>query len=234
MYTAEPDATGTAYDEINSLIYLDDVQNAPTAPEGSTLAKMAGFLTSIGEYNPVERMLGKETFMQKMGEVPTLLMGLGLLASPQKAATKLEKTVTLYRGVNKWFPGRMVKEGKFFGRQQVGESVDKKVGEIIKKAQDTIYVTPERETAEFYATYSGGVKRMKTPPDAVVLEFEVPVSYLEKHANISHGTYSAPYEYRVKGGLPKRFFRKKHNVGQAGYERVKKKYYGFQPKDPRK
>ena len=37
MYTAEPDATGTAYDEINSLIYLDDVQNAPTAPEGSTL-----------------------------------------------------------------------------------------------------------------------------------------------------------------------------------------------------
>tara|TARA_Y100000296_G_scaffold10922_1_gene12632 strand:- start:184 stop:591 length:408 start_codon:yes stop_codon:yes gene_type:complete len=133
-------------------------------------------------------------------------MGLGLLASPQKAATKLEKTVTLYRGVNKWFPGRMVKEGKFFGRQQVGESVDKKVGEIIKKAQDAIYVTPDRKIAEFYTGFEGGIERMKTPSGAVVLEFEVPLSYLKKHAT------SQGYEYRVKGGLPKRFFRKKHNV----------------------
>ncbi len=210
MYTAEPDATGTAYDEINSLIYLDDVQNAPTAPEGSTLAKMAGFLTSIGEYNPVERMLGKETFMQKMGEVPTLLMGLGLLASPQKA----EKTMTLYRGVNKWFPGKMVKKGKFKGKKYERRTGDYPTADLSGSTTDVTYVTPRRGIAEHYAGFTRGIHRSKIGSDAVVLEFEVPLSYLKKHGEVTSKSTKTAYEYRIRGGIPKKFFKKVHKIGE--------------------
>ena len=64
-----------------------------TLIEESKLFNILNFLTQISpEYSPLERMMNKETFLQKAGEVPTFLMGLGLLASPQgvrKTATKL-------------------------------------------------------------------------------------------------------------------------------------------------
>ena len=88
-YPAEADVTGVAQDEMNSLIYLDDIKNEPTGT-GSKLLDIAGWLTSMGEYNPIERMLGKETIMQKMGEVPPLMFGMAaMFASPRKTGRKV-------------------------------------------------------------------------------------------------------------------------------------------------
>ena len=57
-YPAEADVTGVAQDEMNSLIYLDDIQGAPNVPEG---AKKPSFLMSMLEmapgYNPIQQMM---------------------------------------------------------------------------------------------------------------------------------------------------------------------------------
>jgi len=155
-------------------------------------------------------MLGKETFMQKMGEVPTLLMGLGLLASPQKA----EKTMTLYRGVNKWFPGKMVKKGKFKGKKYERRTGDYPTADLSGSTTDVTYVTPRRGIAEHYAGFTRGIHRSKIGSDAVVLEFEVPLSYLKKHGEVTSKSTKTAYEYRIRGGIPKKFFKKVHKIGE--------------------
>ena len=84
-YSVDPESTGQRpHDQIDNLI---------DEHEGSSLFNLLSFLTELAPgYSPLERMGEKETFLQKAGEVPTFLMGLGLLASPQgvrKTATKL-------------------------------------------------------------------------------------------------------------------------------------------------
>ena len=84
-YSVDPESTGQKpHDQIDNLI---------DEHEGSSLFNLLSFLTELAPgYSPLERMGEKETFLQKAGEVPTFLMGLGLLASPQgvrKTATKL-------------------------------------------------------------------------------------------------------------------------------------------------
>jgi len=85
-YSVDPESTGQRpHDQIDNLI---------DEHEGSSLFNLLSFLTELAPgYSPLERMGEKETFLQKAGEVPTFLMGLGLLASPggkvRKTATKL-------------------------------------------------------------------------------------------------------------------------------------------------
>ena len=85
-YSVDPESTGQKpHDQIDNLI---------DEHEGSSLFNLLSFLTELAPgYSPLERMGEKETFLQKAGEVPTFLMGLGLLASPggkvRKTATKL-------------------------------------------------------------------------------------------------------------------------------------------------
>ena len=84
-YSVDPESTGQRpHDQIDNLI---------DEHEGSSLFNLLSFLTELAPgYSPLERMGEKETWLQKAGEVPTFLMGLGLLASPQgvrKTATKL-------------------------------------------------------------------------------------------------------------------------------------------------
>ena len=90
MQTAEPDVTGTAYDEMNSLIYLDDMQNAPTAPEGT---KKPSFLMSMLEmapgYNPIQKMMEAETMTERVRQLPTFLIGLGAVAGGGKKPSKI-------------------------------------------------------------------------------------------------------------------------------------------------
>jgi hypothetical protein len=104
-YPAEADVTGVAHDEMNTLIYLDDIRKMrtklgePADEAGSTLLNIAGWLTSMGEYNPIERMSSKETFMQKVGEVPFVMLGAGaLLAGTTK---KVGKKVFYHGGSKK-------------------------------------------------------------------------------------------------------------------------------------
>ena len=85
-YSVDPESTGQRpHDQIDNLI---------SEHEDSSLFNLLSFLTELAPgYSPLERMGEKETWLQKAGEVPTFLMGLGLLASPggkvRKTATKL-------------------------------------------------------------------------------------------------------------------------------------------------
>jgi len=111
MQTAEPDVTGTAYDKMNSLIYLDDIQGAPNIPEG---AKKPSFLMSMLEmapgYNPIQNMMEAETMAERARQLPTFLIGLGAIAgggkgqvNPMAGAKGLSSIKKVKKFVEDWF-----------------------------------------------------------------------------------------------------------------------------------
>ena len=67
-----------------------------------------------------------------------------------------EKIHTMWRGVKKWYPGEMVKEGKFVGG---------------KDFPDQLWITDKKSYAKHISMEEGGV----------LLEFEVPESYMKEY-----------------------------------------------------
>ena len=150
-----------------------------------------------------------------------------------------EEMVTLYRGVDKWFPGKMVKEGKFVGGKssQTGIISGELQGSIeyIKKEQakfskrgvelgeKAIWLTDIKDFARSYSrSWKGfekaferaGIKR------GFLLEFEVPKSYLEKAAVKGEAKFvrmkgwqdlsKYGFQYVLEEGIPKEFLKKVH------------------------
>ena len=113
-----------------------------------------------------------------------------------KAAKKAgEEMVTLYRGVERWFPGKMVKEGKFVGGGGFHWG-DRKFD------SRTIFVSKSKDFAKRYSDESGRV-----------LEFSVPKSYFKKHGEqLVHKSEKLYKEkrYLFEEGLPKEFLKKVH------------------------
>ena len=107
-----------------------------------------------------------------------------------------EKMVTLYRGVDKWHAGKMVKEGKFVGGDEYSPM--------------KIFVTRTKKAAHEYGGYVGKGKRIL--PKGRTLEFEVPKSFFDKHAKIYlKDAADTPHEAILfKKGLPKEFLKKVH------------------------
>ena len=107
-----------------------------------------------------------------------------------------EEMVTLYRGVDKWFKRKMVKEGKFVGGD--------------KYYPMNIWVTRTENAAHEYGGYVGKGKRIL--PEGRTLEFEVPESFFDKHAKIYYkDAADTPHEAILfKKGLPKEFLKKVH------------------------
>ena len=113
-----------------------------------------------------------------------------------KAAKKSgEKMVTLYRGLGEWYPGKMVKKGMFVGKDKI------------------FHATPKKRTAKYYR---GRGIPIGSKGKGVLLEFEVPKKYIEKH-----GKYGPYYDKPTRGGstkkeilfergLPKEFLKKVH------------------------
>ena len=100
-----------------------------------------------------------------------------------------EEMVTMWRGVEKWHKGTMVKRGKFIGG---GDYVD-------PKYKEALWITEHKSMADNIAGVEGGV----------VLEFEVPKSYMEK--NFTSLTRIAKKKTGIfHEGLPKEFLTKVH------------------------
>jgi len=98
-----------------------------------------------------------------------------------------EEMVTLYRGSNKWHKGTMVYEGKFLGG-----------------AQDALYTTTSKKVAKEYKWGS---------PEGILLEFEVPKSYINKHGIMGKigQTATGLSDMAVfEKGIPKQFLKKIH------------------------
>ena len=117
-----------------------------------------------------------------------------------KAAKKAgEEMVTVYRGVPKWFRGKMVKEGKFVGKGWGGALWASSSVDVAKR-----YSTSAERMAPKYKKYVLG-KDVSKP---TILEFEVPKSYIKKHS--SSGLQQGGETFIFKEGLPKDFLIKVH------------------------
>ena len=100
--------------------------------------------------------------------------------------------VTLYRGVDKWHSGKMVKEGKFVGGGDVPDL----------RYKDGLWVSEHKDIAKGIAGVEGGV----------VLEFEVPKSFMTENFTKALGVTEATVKKtgRFDRGLPKEFLKKVH------------------------
>jgi len=150
-----------------------------------------------------------------------------------------EEMVTLYRGVDKWFPGEMVKKGKFVGGRSsqtgiISGELQGSIGHVrreqaifskggVELGEKAIWLTNIEDYARHYSrTWKGfekayeraGIKR------GFMLEFEVPKSYLEKEAAKGvarfvklHGKKDLTehgFQYVFEEGIPKEFLKKVH------------------------
>ena len=117
-----------------------------------------------------------------------------------------EEMVTLYRSIDRWYPGEMVKNRKFVGG---GEKSQRMTREGIK---DYFYTAQRKVDAEAY------VKGQESP---LTLEFEVPKSYVEEFATNPTGRLvgeetvgkllkSGKHHMIFEEGLPKEFLTKVH------------------------
>ena len=173
----------------------------------------------------------------------------GQLVAAKRATKTLkqmgEETVTLYRGYDKWFPGRMVKKGKFTGRQYKKQTGEYATADLSKYTTDHIFVTPDINYAKTYtrktvtkpgmrgSVHTRGSKSGGFADEGVLLEFEVPISWMRTHVaddviykvnSWSYGnqwwgkagwkasTFEKFNEFRLAGGIPKGFLKKVHDV----------------------
>ena len=120
-----------------------------------------------------------------------------------------EEMITLYRGVDQWYPGKMVKEGKFVGPGTTSLGTGGKSG-------DALRVTQQKDMAERYAI---GYSPKGPPGTGATLEFEVPLSYVKKNYSIGEIPIEGGLESwlkkgrsvgHFKEGLPKEFLMKVH------------------------
>jgi len=105
-----------------------------------------------------------------------------------------EEMVTLYRGVDKWHPGEMVKEGRFVGGGKYTGG---------KQKQD-LWVTTRKQ-------YATGEDFGKDPRRGgrILLEFEVPKSIYEKQF-FRTGVHEGHALGIFQEGIPKEFLKKVH------------------------
>ena len=105
-----------------------------------------------------------------------------------------EEMVTLYRGVDKWHPGEMVKEGRFVGGGKYTGG---------KQKQD-LWVTTRKQ-------YATGKDFGKDPRRGgrILLEFEVPKSIYEKQF-FRTGVHEGHALGIFQEGIPKEFLKKVH------------------------
>ena len=118
-----------------------------------------------------------------------------------------EEMITLYRGVDKWFPGKMVEEGKFVGGKHVMTWGDRGLD------QRTIFVSKSKDFARRFAGFKAFDEFDKS---GIILEFSVPKSYFKKYGDqLIHKSKEYEKLYRTKRyffeeGIPKEFLKKVH------------------------
>lgn len=110
----------------------------------------------------------------------------------------------LWRGISKWFPGSMVKGGKFVGG---GKWVDPKgihgggeIGGHAGRNPNVLFTTGYKGQAE--TAFNKGDEITK------LLKFDVPEDYIAKHG--TKGLYDKDIYFEE--GLPKQFFKKVYDV----------------------
>lgn len=123
-----------------------------------------------------------------------------------------EEMITLYRGVDKWHSGEMVKNGKFVG----GGGYDKLSPRFkgIDKSDKSIWLSEKKDIAEGYAgarsfwSDAAMTERVTKPRTGPLLEFEIPESYITKFGKYEDSM--GEWAFRFDEGIPKEFLTKVH------------------------
>jgi len=117
-----------------------------------------------------------------------------------------EEMVTLYRGVSQWFPGQMVKNRKFVGGPKAHHT---KMNLLFKDEPGALWTTKGKKYAEQYKHNVTGKN-----PNSILLEFEVPKSFIDESAKIGKIGQPSQYGYTdmmiFQKGLPVEFLKKVH------------------------
>jgi hypothetical protein len=114
-----------------------------------------------------------------------------------------KETQKLYRGIDEWHRGKMVKEGKFVSPEKMYGQAD----EIANPSKTGIWATPDRKQALSYIEDDF----LENPQ---LLEFEVPKKWIDEKdtKTILESLGDADW---VEGGIPKKYFKKRHKLKQG-------------------
>jgi len=162
---------------------------------------------------------------------------IGQMVAGRKAAKVAkeagEKMVTLYRGVSDWFPGKMVKKGKFIGGRHSQwdpnihkyslpkGSISVSAAETESRVQRKIARKEAKEWARDTEENYLNRQRHKKIKKGLVLEFEMPLSEWKKLSvtdvsiaplTSNRFTIFPPPNYIIHKGIPKEFLKKVHNL----------------------
>ena len=179
------------YTGMNADYHLEKYVNRPE--DKGNLKDLQKVLSDMGIVNPGADAINAAIYasqgewgnagLSSIAVIPIL----GEIRNVQKVLKKSgEKMVTLYRGVDKWYPGQMVKEGKFIGGFKdtgVGHHANIIIGPQPSK---TLWTTGIKVAGKNYT-------RGKGP----LLKFEVPESYIKEH-----GIYQ-PWKHAPKASVAK-------------------------------
>ena len=121
-----------------------------------------------------------------------------------------EEMVTLYRGIPDWFPGKMVKEGKFVSPEKF-----KAFGETITQPYPGrgTWVSSTKEGSKGYRNLASGRYNPQTGKKKKpgILEFEVPKKWWDRKTKEGGAReFIEEGEYWVPEGIPKEFLKKVH------------------------
>ena len=135
----------------------------------------------------------------------------------KEAVDKGDELITILRGVDKWYPGKMVKNKMFVGGGGKGVPTTK-INLLHGRSPNELYVTQNKNFAQEYASRKGG--------DGIILEFQVPKSYMKKtftttnpYTLMRQGKHAKANKYKLfdesetgmfKEGLPVNFLTKVH------------------------
>ena len=133
---------------------------------------------------------------------------LGQMVAGRRAAKATkeagERMFTVYRTAAKWYPGKMVREGKFTGKagNEIFTSLRKDVVEDYRSALRSINQTDK-------LNFKYGWEKGKNP---IMLEFELPESWLRKNSKeiLKEGWDRGTMHEFHTNPIPKEFLKKVH------------------------
>lgn len=188
-----PDFTGASAD-----YYLQKYINRPE--DAGNLKGFQKALSDMGVLNPAADAINAAIYtvhgeLGKAGvSALSIIPVIGDIAKvAQKTTKNSEKMITLYRGVDKWHEGKMIKNKKFIG------GTTKDIGSIIGiKPPGTLWTSGIPQAALNYT-------KNKNP---LILKFKVPESYILKNADYQKTPTNIFKIAAFEKGLPTKYISK--------------------------
>lgn len=196
---------------------LDFLQNAISASDNTRVHSNIDNLLFKSEMDNQLRQYSMSQYKSPQpitGTVPDValnpLFALRGLLKKIKFKKPNEEMLTLYRGVDKWYPNQMVQSGKFVGSGKRS---------LMSDSKKYFFTTKSKDEAKSYAGGKGFwadpqmTEWVEKKPSGVVLEFQVPKRIIDKIGRDAYGQILNPKTsldnvITFEDGLSKEFLKK--------------------------